>query len=72
MKMNMSTKTESKVLKLAKKAGFVIWSKNDYNFERIGKVDWACEYDEELVNFYNLVREELLSDLEKNRKAKLS
>ena len=41
-----------KIWKLAEKAGFVIWSHG----EREGKVDWACDYDEELKQFYKLVR----------------
>ena len=62
MKMKKSTKSE-KVLKLAEKAGFVLWDNCDWAGDRVGKVDWACEYDNELVKFYNLVREEMLEEL---------
>ena len=60
--MKKSTKSE-KVLKLAEKAGFVLWDNCDWAGDRVGKVDWACEYDNELVKFYNLVREEMLEEL---------
>lgn len=53
-----------KIWKLAEKAGFVIWSEGD----RQGKVDWACDYDQELVKFYKLVRQEINDD---NRKKSL-
>ena len=42
---------DKKILKLAKKAGFVIWGEG----ERVGKIDWACDYDKELEKFYDLV-----------------
>lgn len=53
-----------KIWKLAEKAGFVIWGEG----ERQGKVDWACDYDQELVKFYKLVRQEINND---NRKKSL-
>lgn len=58
----------NKVMKLAKKAGFIFWSKNDWNPERVGKIDWACEYDQELVKFYNLVRDDLIKELDLDKK----
>lgn len=65
MKMKKSTKSD-KVMKLAEKAGFVIWDECDWAEDRVGKVDWASEYDNELVKFYNLVRKDLLKELEEN------
>lgn len=59
MKTKKSTKTD-KVMKLAGKAGFVIWDDCDWAGDRVGKVDWACEYNEELVKFYDLVVKETL------------
>lgn len=50
-----------KIWKLAEKAGFVIWSHG----EREGKVDWACDYDEELKQFYKLVRKEINEEYRK-------
>lgn len=50
-----------KIWKLAEKAGFVIWDDG----ERQGKVDWACEYDQELVKFYKLVRQEINEEYRK-------
>ena len=66
MKMKTSTNT-SKVMKLAKEAGFIFWSKNDWNPERVGKIDWACEYDDELVKFYNLAVEETLNKVKRGQ-----
>ena len=65
MKMKKSTKS-NKVMKLAEKAGFVIWDECDWAGDRVGKVDWACEYDSELVKFYDLVRKEFLKELEQD------
>lgn len=59
MKTKKSTKTD-RVMKLAEKAGFVIWDDCDWAGDRVGKVDWACEYNEELVKFYDLVVKETL------------
>ena len=59
MKTKTSTNTKTdRVLKLAKKAGFVIWDNCSWAGDRVGKVDWACEYDHELVKFYDLVRKD--------------
>lgn len=65
MKMKKSTKTDQ-VMKLAKKAGFVIWDDCDWAGDRVGKVDWSSEYDNELVKFYDLVRKDVLKELEQN------
>lgn len=66
MKMITNMKSE-RIVKLAKKAGFVIWSKNDYAVDRIGKVDWACEYDQELEQFYDLVVQETLEKVKRGQ-----
>ena len=59
-----------KVRKLAKKAGFVIWEECSWAGDRVGKIDWACEYDEELEKFYDLVVKETLKNV-KNKKIEL-
>ena len=65
MKMKKSTKRD-KVMKLAEKAGFVIWDNCEWAGDRVGMVDWASEYDSELIKFYDLVRKELLKELEQD------
>ena len=71
-KMKMNTITPNKkVLKLAKQAGFIVWEENDYAPERAGLVDWACEYDQELVKFYRLVRDDLMKELEQNGRLRI-
>ena len=42
---------QSEIIRMARKAGFVIWS----DTSRKGMVDWACEYDTELERFAALV-----------------
>lgn len=44
------------IKKLAEKAGFAMWGKEKYK-PAGAVVDWGCEYDEELVKFYHLVKE---------------
>lgn len=53
--------TNEDVLELAKKAGFILWSDG----ERKGKIDWACEYDEDMVKFANIVAKKVLQDVSK-------
>lgn len=65
MKTKKSTKSEH-VMKLAEKAGFVIWDDCEWAGDRVGKVDWASEYDDELVKFYDLVRKEARKEFQKN------
>lgn len=65
MKTKKSTNTEH-VVKLAKKAGFIIWDDCSWAGNRVGKVDWSCEYDDELIKFYTLVREEVKKEFQKN------
>jgi hypothetical protein len=59
---NSNTKIEH-VRKLAKKAGFVIWTDCEWAGNRVGKVDWSCDYDIELTKFYDIVRKEVLKEL---------
>lgn len=61
---NLNTKIEH-VMKLANEAGFVIWSDCDWAEDRVGKVDWSCEYDKELIKFYDITRKEILKELTK-------
>ena len=42
--------------KLAKKAGFILWTDEDYNPGDV--VDWANRYDDELVKFARLIVKE--------------
>jgi hypothetical protein len=53
------------IIRLAREAGFIFWQEGD----RKGKIDWACEYDEDLERFAALVaaheREENLDIIEK-------
>ena len=47
----------AKMLQLAEKAGFVMWS--DCNWKPKGAtIDWSCDYDKELRKFTKLVGEE--------------
>lgn len=43
--------TRDDILHMARKAGFIFWSEG----ERQGKIDWACEYDDDLERFAALV-----------------
>jgi hypothetical protein len=48
---------KKKTRKLAKKAGFIFW-KNE-KWKPFGEViDWSCMYDDELVKFAELVRDD--------------
>lgn len=42
-----------RIRKLAEQAGFMLWQDEDWNPGDV--VDWAGRYDQELVNFYNLI-----------------
>ena len=49
------------IKELAKEAGFCMWS--DESWRPLGTVvDWANQYDDELVKFYHLVREQALKE----------
>ncbi len=48
---------------LAKEAGFCMWG--DESWRPLGTVvDWANQYDDDLVKFYHLVREQALKEVE--------
>ena len=49
------------IKELADEAGFVLWGGEKYK-PTGAVVDWACEYDDELVKFYHLVRERVLKE----------
>ena len=46
---------------LAEEAGFVTWNGERWNIDN-HVVDWAGPYDDELVKFYHLVREQALKE----------
>lgn len=48
---------KKKIKKLAKKAGFVIWGNASWGPGK-GNIDWASNYDKELVKFAKLVKKE--------------
>jgi hypothetical protein len=47
----------AKMLQLAKKAGFVMWSDCDWK-PKGATIDWSCDYDKELRKFVKLVKAE--------------
>lgn len=48
---------DDKIIKLAKKAGFIFWEEEPWRPE--GQlIDWSSDYDKELVKFYKLVIKE--------------
>ena len=49
--------------KLAKKAGFIFWEDEEYAGDRAGKIDWSCDYDNELKKFAKLVKEEVMKEI---------
>ena len=49
------------IKELAGEAGFALWGKEKYK-PTGAVVDWACEYDDALVKFYHLVREQALKE----------
>lgn len=57
---------DSKIKELAERAGFPMWEDKEWNLGKF--IDWSCDvrsitYDEELIKFYELVREQLLDEL---------
>jgi hypothetical protein len=48
----------AKMLQLAEKAGFIIWSKDCDWKPKGATIDWSCDYDKELRKFTKLVEEE--------------
>lgn len=51
------------ITEIARQAGFTIWDDCSWACERVGKIDWSYDYDEELANFYALVRDEVIREL---------
>ena len=47
---------------LAEQAGFVTWQGERWNIDN-NVVDWANQYDEELVKFYYLARKQAMKDV---------
>jgi hypothetical protein len=47
----------AKMLQLAKKAGFIIWSDCDWK-PKGATIDWSCDYDKALRKFSKLVEAE--------------
>ena len=47
---------------LAEEAGFVTWNGERWNIDD-NVVDWANQYDDELVQFYSLVRKQAVKDV---------
>ena len=47
---------------LAEEAGFVTWQGERWNIDN-NVVDWANQYDDELVKFYHLVRKQAMKDV---------
>ena len=52
---------DSKIKNLAIQAGFCMWSDEEWNPGDV--VDWSCSYDEQLIKFYELAREQFLVEL---------
>ena len=50
------------IKELVKEAGFCMWGDEKYKPDG-AVVDWACEYDDELVRFYRLVRKQAVKDV---------
>lgn len=49
---------DRKILKVAKKAGFVLWDDAPWGPGR-GNIDWSCDYDEELEKFAKILERKL-------------
>ena len=47
---------DPKIKKLAKKAGFVFWGKQEWG-PGGDHIDWACNYDKEILKFAELLKE---------------
>jgi hypothetical protein len=52
---------ELHVQDLAGKAGFIQWGEEVWSPGK-GKIDWSCDYDKELIKFYQMVREEAIAE----------
>ena len=54
-KFDYNHKFTDKIKELAKEAGFIFWSDEEWR-PMSGLIDWSCDYDDELVKFYHLVK----------------
>ena len=52
----VNLKFTDEIKDLAEEAGFGFWADETWK-PKGATVDWACEYDDELVKFYHLVKE---------------
>ena len=62
---------DSKIKELAERAGFPMWEDKEWNLGKF--IDWSCDvrsitYDEELIKFYELAREQLLNEIAEEAK----
>ena len=58
-----------RIQKLAKKAGFVLWEDEDWDWKPKDEViDWSCSYDKELEKFAKLVIQDYLKRMIKDTK----
>ncbi len=54
---------DPKIKMLAEQAGFCVWSDEEWNPGDV--IDWSCSYDEQLIKFYELAREQFLVEMMK-------
>ena len=54
-------KLPKKIRKIAKRAGFVFWKNESYGPGK-GHIDWATEYDNEIVKFTKLLKKHYRGD----------
>jgi hypothetical protein len=48
---------------LAERSGFILWKDEDWNDGSV--IDWSCNYDVELQNFYDNIVKEAISVVQK-------
>ena len=59
---------DPKIKELAKRAGFLMWEDREWNLWE-PCIDWSCfYYDEQLIKFYELAREQFLNELKEETK----
>jgi hypothetical protein len=59
-KINGYQKMNEQIKKTAQEAGFVFWEDEDWNREEI--IDWASNYDQEIVKYTELILRKSLVD----------
>ena len=57
---------DKKITKLAKKAGFIFWTKNEDWGPGPGHIDWSSNYDEEFEKFAKLLVKECAKVVDEN------